>query len=94
VVEDGRLVGCVTSAEIRDLPREQWSERSVKEILKACGPENTIQPDADSTQALSAMHQNGSSRLMVVENGHLQGIVSLKDLLKFISIKVELESDV
>jgi hypothetical protein len=34
------------------------------------------------------------SRLMVVENGHLEGILSLKDLLQFLSLKVELEEDV
>lgn len=93
VVEDGRLVGCVTSTDIKELPRDEWSGRTVREISRDCSPENTIPPDADSMQALSAMHQNASSRLMVVENGKLEGIVSLKDLLKFISIKVELESD-
>jgi CBS domain-containing protein len=31
------------------------------------------------------------SRLLVVEKGHLVGIVTLKDLLNFLSLKVELE---
>ena len=37
------------------------------------------------------MNQSGVSRLLVVENGRLVGLVSLKDLLDFFSLKVELE---
>jgi signal-transduction protein with cAMP-binding, CBS, and nucleotidyltransferase domain len=37
------------------------------------------------------MNQTGVSRLMVVENGRLVGLVTLKDLLNFFSLKVELE---
>ena len=37
------------------------------------------------------MNQTGSSRLLVLDRGHLVGIVTLKDLLNFISLKVELE---
>jgi CBS domain-containing protein len=37
------------------------------------------------------MSQGGLSRLLVVENGRLVGLVSLKDLLDFFSLKVELE---
>jgi signal-transduction protein with cAMP-binding, CBS, and nucleotidyltransferase domain len=37
------------------------------------------------------MSQTGQSRLMVVENGRLVGLVSLKDLLDFFSLKMELE---
>lgn len=37
------------------------------------------------------MNQTGSSRLMVIEEGRLSGIIALKDMLKFLSLKVELE---
>jgi CBS domain-containing protein len=37
------------------------------------------------------MNQSGVTRLLVVENGRLVGIVTLKDLLDFFSLKVELE---
>jgi signal-transduction protein with cAMP-binding, CBS, and nucleotidyltransferase domain len=37
------------------------------------------------------MNHTGVSRLMVVENGRLVGLVTLKDLLNFFSLKVELE---
>lgn len=91
VTDDGRLVGCVTTREVQQVPRGEWNQRTVGEIAKPCADENTIHRNADAMQALSNMSRNGASRLMVVENGHLEGILSLKDLLKFISLKVELE---
>lgn len=91
VTDDGRLVGCVTTREVQQVPRGEWNQRTVGEIVKPCADENTIQRKADAMQALSNMSRNRASRLMVVENGHLEGILSLKDLLKFISLKVELK---
>ena len=41
--------------------------------------------------ALAKMSQNGHSRMMVVRDGKLQGIVALRDMMKFIYWKVELE---
>jgi signal-transduction protein with cAMP-binding, CBS, and nucleotidyltransferase domain len=37
------------------------------------------------------MHRSKASRLMVVEEGRLAGVLSLKDLLGFFSMKMELE---
>jgi Zn-dependent protease/predicted transcriptional regulator len=93
VAENGRLLGCVTTQDVQRVPRDQWDQRSVGEIADPCGNENTIERGTDSMQALSQMQRKGASRLMVVHDGHLEGILSLKDMLKFIALKVELEND-
>ena len=36
------------------------------------------------------MNRSGNSRLMVVEGERLVGIIALKDMLKFLSAKLEL----
>ena len=36
VTEDGNLVGCVTTRRVKDLPREQWSEHTVGELVEPC----------------------------------------------------------
>lgn len=91
VVENGDVRGCITTRQLKELPRDQWETVRVGDVAIECSPENTISRDADAMVALSKMNQTGLSRLMVVENGRLLGIVSLKDLLRFISLKVELE---
>ncbi len=85
------LVGCVTPKQVREMPREQWSQHHVDELTVPCSKQNTISPHADAMQALSTMNQTGNSRLLVVEENHLVGIVTLKDMLKFLSLKIDLE---
>jgi len=91
VVDDDRLLGCVTTHEIKNLAQDEWDRTSVGAITVDCSEENTIAPDADAMGALATMSRAGLSRLMVVDHGRLVGILTLKDLLDFFSLKIELE---
>jgi Zn-dependent protease/CBS domain-containing protein len=91
VESSGRLLGCVTTKDVKALPKEEWGKKSVGEIAASCTEANTIRSGDDAVKALSRMSQNNMSRLMVVDNGHLAGVITLKDMLKFLSLKVELE---
>ncbi len=90
MVESGNLVGCITTKQVSEVPRAAWGQKAVREIARQCSPENMIEPQADAVKALSKMNQTGESRLMVTEGGRLVGVLSLKDLLKFLSLRVEL----
>jgi Zn-dependent protease/predicted transcriptional regulator len=92
VVENGdRLVGCVTTKQVKEIPREEWSEKKVGDVAEQCTEENTISTRTDAVKALSAMHQSKNSRLMVVEGERLVGVIALKDMLEFLSLKMDLE---
>jgi Zn-dependent protease/CBS domain-containing protein len=92
VVEDGhKLIGCVTTKQVKELSREEWNRKKVGEIARECSDENTISPRDDAVEALSLMRRNGASRMMVVDEGKLVGIISLKDMMKWLSLKMELE---
>ena len=91
VVDAGKLLGYVDTQRIRELPQEEWPRQSVGTIMTPCSSANTVAPGTDALEALSMMSRTGSSRLMVVEEGRLVGIIALKDLLKFLALKVELE---
>ncbi len=91
VLRGDRLTGCVTTRDVKEVPREDWDATPVAEVMSSCSDENTIGPDADATEALTRMNKTGNSRLMVVEGEQLVGIIALKDLLEFLSLKLELE---
>jgi Zn-dependent protease/predicted transcriptional regulator len=91
VVEDGRLSGVVTINRLKEIPREEWASHTVKELAGTCTEGNTIDPDADATKALEKMNRTGTSRLMVVDHGKLVGIIALRDLLSFLSKKLDFE---
>lgn len=93
VVDNGALLGCITINRIKEVPREEWERRTVGELARGCNSENTVSPETDAVRALARMHRSGASRLLVVENGRLTGILSLKDLLQFLAMKIELEGE-
>ncbi len=93
VTTDGTLAGCITSKQIKDVPREEWDLRRVEDVLAPCSIENVIPPDTDAMKALTIMNRTGNSRLMVVDGDHLVGVVTLKDMLKFLNLKMDLEGD-
>jgi Zn-dependent protease/predicted transcriptional regulator len=92
VVRNGELAGCIDLNQVKEIPRNEWPYRTVGEVAGSCSVDRTISPDADAVKALSKMSRTGNSRLLVVDQGRLVGILSLKDLLRFLSLKIELEN--
>lgn len=91
VTESHQLNGCISTSEVKSVPREEWRQHSVQEMMRPCSMDNTISPDADAVTALSQMSNSGLSRLLVVDHGKLVAILALKDLLDFLSLKLDLE---
>lgn len=91
VVEGETLVGCITTRQLREIPKDQWPTKKVGDIARTCSSENTIDPDTDVIKVLSLMNRTGNSRLMVVEGNRLIGLIALKDIMNFLSIKLDLD---
>jgi Zn-dependent protease/predicted transcriptional regulator len=92
VLDDaGKLLGRVTTQQIKELPRDEWDSQTVGAVAERCGPGNTVTADTDALRALSLMSRSHISRLMVVDGDRLVGILALKDLLQFFAFKMELE---
>ena len=91
VLDHGRLVGCVGVSQLKQVPRDEWPVHHVEEVMQPCTPANTVSSDTDAVKALAIMNKTGNSRLMVVDGDRLVGVVTLKDLLRFLSLKLDLE---
>lgn len=91
VVESARLLGCIGIGQIRNLPRERWPLERVMDVMSPPSPANTVPADMDSLKVLAVMRQTGNSRLLVVEDGRLVGLITLKDLLRLMAFKSDLE---
>lgn len=94
VVENGRVLGCITTRRIKEVPQEQWSETRVGDVMDETSEHNTISADDDAMRAMSRMNSNELSRLMVVDGDQLVGIIALKDLLRFLSLRVDMDEGV
>ncbi|MFW5731031.1 MAG: M50 family metallopeptidase [Desulfonatronovibrionaceae bacterium] len=93
VQENGELSGCITTRQVGEIERENWPDILVREAARQCSTENTVRPDEDVIKVLGRMNKTGQSRMMVVENGELKGIISLKDIMAYLSSRMELEGD-
>jgi predicted transcriptional regulator len=91
VVDNDKLIGCVSTKDIRNVDREDWENTPVGEVMSNCVETNSIGPEEDPMRALTIMSKTGNSRLLVVENDKLVGIITLKDMLNFLSLKMDLE---
>jgi IMP dehydrogenase len=80
VVKNGKVVGIVTN---RDLRFETQLDQPVKSIMTPQRRLVTVRDGASREDAMKLMHQHRLERVLVVdEEFHLKGLVTVKDILK------------
>jgi len=90
VAENGNLFGCIDLGQVKTLPLGEWGRHAVLEYTQPCTPENSIAPEDDATEALARMGRSHTGRLLVVEDSKLVGVIALRDVMQFLSLKMEL----
>lgn len=93
VTDGSQLVGCVSTRDIKEVPRDRWQVVTVGAIASACSADNTVDAGQDAANVIARMQRTGNSRLIVTEGGRLAGIVVLKDMLRLLALKMDLEPE-
>lgn len=93
VTEHGRLVGCVAIDQVKAVERSRWPQKTVRMVMEPCGPDNTVAEDSEAVRALGLMQRTGRSRVLVARDDHLVGVLSLRDLLNYLSLRLNLEGE-
>lgn len=92
VLEVSDLLACISIDHVRKIPKDDWDTRTVRDIMDLCSSSNTISADTDTEKLLASIVRPGNQpRYMVVDNGNLVGMISLKDRLQLIALKLEIE---
>jgi Zn-dependent protease len=91
VVQYDRLMGIVSTDQVKSVPQPEWERHTVHEIMLPPTDDNTIGPDAEVLDAWNRMSRTGKSRLMVVKDKQLLGMLSLSDLMQYLALKFDLE---
>ncbi len=91
VDEDDYLVGMISARAPRGIDAEQWSETSVAGLMNDVEESMVLEPDADAVDALAGLRKKEENRAVIVEKGKPVGILSLRDLLQFLALKIDLE---
>jgi Zn-dependent protease/CBS domain-containing protein len=91
VVENDRLLGSISIHQLRGIPKSDWELHTVREYTQELSPLNTVSPEMEAKQAFGLMNSQGEGRLMVVDQGRLVGIITLSDILQYLSFMMEFD---
>jgi Zn-dependent protease/CBS domain-containing protein len=86
VVAGDRVVGILGIRQLGALPREQWAETAVGDVMQGIEASLTAAPGDDLWAAFQKLSTNGLGRLAVVEGGRLVGYLSTKDVLHVLAV--------
>jgi len=90
VLSDGQFLGVVSLDNVRNVARDQWEQTLIADITDRDVLDVALNKDNDVMDALSRMSRTGSGRLPVVENSHVVGIISRRDVMQVLSVKTDL----
>jgi len=81
VVEGGRAVGLLPFRLIADVPRGEWNEQTVGERMLPLAVVPVLGSEESLEHAFRSL-SGGIDRGLVVDNGHVAGVISLADLAR------------
>ena len=93
VVDGDVLLGSVGIENIRQLPRERWTVTTVRDVMEPCSEDNTVAADMQAEKLLNLLIRPAKqSRYLVVDSDRLVGIISLRDVMELLALKLDIES--
>ena len=87
VVDGGRPIGLLAFGSVAALPRSEWDSRRVREAMLPLDRVPLLTEDETAIDALTALSSPPSNRGLVVENGHLAGLLSITDLTRALELR-------
>ncbi len=84
------FVGMISLAQIKEVPKEIWGFKQVRDLMTPAEQVPSLRPSDDATEALARMIGSDLGRMAVMEDGRLVGIVSRRDIMNLFKIKSDL----
>jgi Zn-dependent protease/predicted transcriptional regulator len=90
VVLERRLHGLLLLEELKQVPRDQWSNLEAREVMRPVDASMFISANTPIPQVQSVLSTNGLGRAVVLDsNGLIVGYVSLKDVAQSSAYRVQ-----
>lgn len=80
VATDGRYVGMVRIEEVEEIPREQWPDTEVGQVMLTNLPSAEL--SWNLRRAIAVMEEHDVSRLAVTDHGRLVGVTTTSEILR------------
>jgi len=86
VVNDNGILGLVTIHDIKLVPREQWTTRTVREAMTPLNKLKTVGPEEDLATVMQILAEENINQVLVVKDNNILGMVARDNLLTFLSL--------
>jgi Zn-dependent protease/predicted transcriptional regulator len=86
VLEHGRPVGLLAFRSVAAVPRDEWERRLVRDVMIPREKVPLLDEDEPAIDALAELSAGDLNRGLVVENGHLAGLLSIADLARALEV--------
>jgi len=90
VCSESEVVGMVSLEQVKNVPRELWAFKQVRDIMTPIDQVPRLKPTDDAAEALNRMISEDAGRMPVMEEGRLLGILSRRDIMDFVKIRTDL----
>ena len=86
VLDGGGPVGLLPFAAVAAVPRSDWETRHVRDTMIPLDEVPQLTEDEPAVDALTELSEPRANRALVVENGHLAGLLSISDLARALEV--------
>lgn len=93
VVYGSTTHGIVSLQNMKEIPRDKWTETKVFSILTPLKETMVLNPKTDAAEVMMKMASHNSGRALVMDNGNLVGLLSRTDMMRFMQMHMVLGSD-
>jgi predicted transcriptional regulator len=87
VFQEGELKGWITIKEVQKVPKEEWANTYIEEVMRPGSSVKMIDKSEDAMKAFRKLNQQELDQLPVVEEGNIVGFLSLKDISKWLKFR-------
>jgi Zn-dependent protease len=86
VLERARPVGLLAFASVAAVPRSEWDTQRVRDTMIPLDQVPLLTEDETAVDALADLSAPRANRGLVVDNGHLAGLLSITDLARALEV--------
>jgi CBS domain-containing protein len=92
VLDDGEFAGLVTLGDVRGVPRDAWSAKTVREIMTPKSALTTVDENGDSGEALTLLARGEFRQLPVLRGGRPVGLLRRRDVVRWLQFHADSET--
>ncbi len=91
VVDDDRLVGLVTVADVRNAPRRAWDTKLVRDVMTPADQLVMTTPEEGADEAWNRLMSRDVQQLPVVRGNQLVGVLRRRDISQWLHLQSDMK---